>query len=112
MGEEYPAIDYIQVVTVVGTRAEAQAIADALVTRRLASCVQVVGPIASTYWWQGQIERAEEWMCVIKSREDLYPAVERTIRENHSYETPEILAAPVVKGDAAYLAWLEENLVK
>jgi len=51
---------YVQVITTTETKADAQAIADALVERRLAGCAQVIGPIASTYWWQGEIETARE----------------------------------------------------
>ena len=59
--------DYIQVVTTTETKADARTIANAIVEKRLAGCVQIVGPITSTYWWQKEIETAEEWMCVIKT---------------------------------------------
>ena len=102
--------EHIQVLTTTGSRADAQAIADALVEQRLAGCVQVVGPITSTYRWQGKVETAEEWLCLAKSRRDLYEAVERAIRAVHPYEEPEILAVPVTAGSASYLRWLDENL--
>lgn len=98
--------EIIQVVTTTSTRDEAQRIADALVARHLAACVQVFGPIASTYRWQGQVQHGEEWACTIKTRRALYAEVERAIRELHSYETPEILATPVEAGAERYLAWL------
>lgn len=101
---------YIQVFTTTGSKTDAQAIADALVVQRLAGCVQIVGPITSTYRWQGRIETAEEWLCVAKSRGELYEAVERAIREVHPYEEPEILAVPVSAGSASYLRWLDESL--
>lgn len=104
--------DYIQVFTTTASKADAQAIADALVMQRLAACVQVVGPIMSTYRWQGQVETAEEWLCIAKSRGDLYAAVERAIRAVHPYEEPEILAVPVAAGSASYLRWLDENLAE
>lgn len=103
-------VDHIQVLTTIGSKADAQAIADALVAQRLAACVQVVGPITSTYRWQGQVETAEEWLCIAKSRSDLYAAVERAIRAVHPYEEPEILAVPVTAGSASYLRWLDDNL--
>jgi periplasmic divalent cation tolerance protein len=102
--------DYIQVLTTADTKANAQAIADALVEQRLAGCVQIVGPITSTYRWQGKVETAEEWLCIVKSRGDLYEAVERAIREVHPYEEPEILAVPVTEGSGSYLRWLDDNL--
>lgn len=102
--------EYIQVLTTTSSKADAQAIADALVAQRLAACVQVIGPITSTYRWQGQVETAEEWLCIAKSRGDLYAVVEQAIRAVHPYEEPEILAVPVTAGSASYLRWLDDNL--
>jgi periplasmic divalent cation tolerance protein len=102
--------DFIQVVTTTSGKPEAEAIAQALVEGRLAACAQVLGPITSTYWWQGKIETAQEWQCWIKSRRDLYPQVEEAIRRLHSYQTPEIVAIPLLAGSADYLAWLEAEL--
>ena len=96
----------IQVLTTVETPTDAQAIADVLVTRRLAACVQIVGPITSTYRWQGEVGTAEEWLCVIKSQRGLYEELEQAILEAHPYDVPEILAVPVVTGSKAYLDWL------
>jgi len=101
---------YIQVITTTDTKADAQAIADALVERRLAGCIQVIGPITSTYRWQGEIETASEWLCVIKSRQDLYDALEAAILEMHPYDVPEILVTPVTGGSESYLDWLDGML--
>jgi periplasmic divalent cation tolerance protein len=102
--------DYVQVTPTTETKADAQAIASAVVEQRLAGCVQIIGPIASIYWWQGKVETADEWLCVIKSREDLYEQLEKAIQEVHPYEVPEILAIPVTRGSKSYLAWLEDEL--
>jgi periplasmic divalent cation tolerance protein len=104
--------DYIQVMTTTAAKADAQRIAGALVQERLAACVQVLGPIESTYRWQGAVETAEEWLCLIKSRRELFPQIEEAIRRNHPYQVPEILAIPVVAGSAAYLAWLENETAR
>ncbi|MEM3659654.1 MAG: divalent-cation tolerance protein CutA [Thermoproteota archaeon] len=103
---------YIQVLTTTGGREEAVKIARILLDRRLAGCVQVLGPVSSLYWWKGKIEEAEEWLCVIKSREDLYEELEKTIRENHSYEVPEIITMPIVSGSRSYLEWMSMELKK
>lgn len=66
---------YIQIVTTAGNEEQAEKIAKSLVENRLAACVQTVGPITSTYWWQGKIEKAQEWLCLIKSKTDLYEQV-------------------------------------
>src|SRR3954447_15542016 len=84
--------DFLQIVTTASTREEADTIAQSLVAKRLAACVQVWGPVHSTYRWQDQLESGQEWACAIKTSKALYGAVERAIRELHSYEVPEILA--------------------
>ena len=102
--------EYLQVVTTTATREDAQKIADALVEKRVAGCVQILGPIVSTFWWQGKIERTEEWLCVIKSEGRFYSRLEQSIKELHSYETPEIIAVPIVAGSRQYLEWLSDEL--
>jgi periplasmic divalent cation tolerance protein len=101
--------DHIQVVTTTATQADAQRIAQMLVESRLAACVQIVGPITSTYRWQGKIETAQEWQCVAKTRRDLYARVEEAIRRAHPYEVPEILAMPIVAESPDYARWLDEQ---
>jgi periplasmic divalent cation tolerance protein len=99
--------DYIQVVTTTEKQEDAQRIGRALVESRLAACVQLIGPISSTYRWQGKIETAQEWQCWAKSRRELYDQIEQAIRRIHPYEVPEILAIPILAGSASYLAWLD-----
>jgi periplasmic divalent cation tolerance protein len=101
---------YIQVVTTTGSREDAERIAKMLVERRLAACVQISGPITSTYRWEGAIETASEYQCTAKSRLDLFAQLEQAIREIHPYQTPEILATQIFAGSAAYLGWLDAEL--
>ncbi|HEY0318116.1 MAG TPA: divalent-cation tolerance protein CutA [Solirubrobacterales bacterium] len=102
--------EYVQVMTTVGSEEEAERIAAALVGARLAACVQTIGPIASRYRWQGEIEEAREWQCLAKTEATRYAEVEEAIRRVHSYDEPEILAIPVLAGSAGYLAWISENV--
>jgi periplasmic divalent cation tolerance protein len=102
---------FIQVMTTVEKKEEAEHIARSLVERRLAACVQILGPITSIYRWKGQVETAGEWLCLIKTREDCYGAVEEAIRSIHTYETPEIIATPITAGSHDYLDWLQNQLV-
>jgi periplasmic divalent cation tolerance protein len=99
-------IDTIQVITTTGTKEAAGRIARALLEERLAACVQVAGPITSRYWWEGAIEQAEEWLCLIKTTGGLFERLEQAIKAAHPYDVPEILATPVVAGNGDYLAWL------
>jgi periplasmic divalent cation tolerance protein len=104
-----PVTEYIQVSTTVNSKATANKIARKLLDERLASCVQVLGPIDSHYWWKGRIERAREWTCFIKARASHYRKIEATIKRLHPYEVPEILAFRVLHGQADYLRWIEEE---
>ena len=101
---------FIQVITTTAQREDAEKIAEVLVEKRLAACVQIIGPIRSIYRWKGNIEREKEWQCLIKTRRDLFDEVEQAIRAIHPYETPEIIALPIIKGSTDYLAWLQEEL--
>jgi periplasmic divalent cation tolerance protein len=101
---------YLQISTAVASRNEADRIAAALVERRLAGCVQIIGPVRSVYRWQGAVEQAEEWLCLIKTSVALLAEVEEAIRSLHSYECPEIIATSIVAGSEGYLAWLGEQM--
>jgi periplasmic divalent cation tolerance protein len=101
-----PGGGYLQVATATGTKEEADRIAARLVERRLAACVQVVGPISSTYRWRGGVESAQEWLCLIKTTAVRYEECSATIVDLHSYDLPEITATPLVAGSPDYLAWM------
>ena len=101
---------YIQVTTTTETRQDAQRLATALVEQRLAACVQVVGPVTSTYWWEGEVQVADEWQCLVKSTAARFPQVCDAILDLHPYEVPEVIAVPIVDGSEAYLAWLEAEV--
>lgn len=92
-----------------GGRQEAIAIADALVERRLAACVQLM-PIESTYRWDGAVQHDAEVLLVAKTMLDRFDAVAACIRALHSYDVPEIVAVPIVAADTTYLAWVEAEV--
>jgi len=97
----------IQVFTTVEKREDADRIASSVVSKRVAACAQVLGPIQSTYWWKGKVEQAGEWLLMMKTRQDLYSALEKEIKSVHPYEVPEIIALPIVAGSEPYLEWIE-----
>ena len=103
---------HLQVATTTEHKEDAEKIGKALVERRLAACAQLVGPIVSTYWWKGTIETAEEWMCYVKTRTSLYNELEAAIKAIHPYETPEIVAVPIIRGSDDYLEWLDTEVKK
>lgn len=101
--------EFITVQTTIDSKEGAQKIAEAIVGKHLAACAQVSGPITSTYWWQGKMEQAEEWICTAKTRSELYNKLEQAIREVHTYDVPEILAVNVVAGSPDYLNWVSQE---
>ena len=98
------------VLSTAGSREEAQKIARALVERRLAACVNVVGPIDSSYRWQGKVESATEWLLLAKTTAAQFSAVRDAIRELHSYELPECIQVAIETGSEEYLAWIGESV--
>jgi periplasmic divalent cation tolerance protein len=101
--------DVVQLSTTLGSREAATALAAALVRERLAACVQVLGPLRSTYRWKGAVEEAEEWLCLAKTTAERQEATIARVRALHPYEQPEILVTPVTAGDAGYLAWVRRE---
>jgi periplasmic divalent cation tolerance protein len=99
--------DYIQVITLTPDRRGARKIADALIKRKLAGCVQIVGPVESAFVWKGKLRKAREWMCLIKTKKTKYHEIEAEIKKIHGYKVPEILAFPISEGSKEYLGWLE-----
>ena len=81
----------------------------AAVEARLAACGQVAGPIASTYWWEDSIERAEEWLIMLKLPADRYEDLAAFLTERHSYDEPEIIATAIVTGSPGYLDWIGQE---
>jgi periplasmic divalent cation tolerance protein len=100
---------YVQVQTTTDSRAEAMELAHDAVAARLAAVGQVAGPIASIYWWEDGLERAEEWLVMLKLPADRYQQLADFLAERHSYDEPEIVATPIVAGSPAYLSWIEEE---
>ncbi len=104
--------EYIQVFTTTDKEEDARKIARILVEKKLAACVQIIGPIKSIYRWKGNVEESVEWLLIIKSRKVLYEELERVVKEIHPYETPEIVATPIVGGSKDYFEWFNQTLKK
>lgn len=98
------------VLVTVNTQTLAQEIAKALVSDRLAACVNLY-PIHSVYTWEGKLEEAAEWQLVIKTDLALFAEIESTLQTLHPYDVPEILALPIQRGSQPYLSWMT-NVVR
>ena len=96
------------VLSTAGSEQEAHKIAHILVKRRLAACVNILPRVQSIYRWKGEIESAQEWLLLIKTRADKFSAVRDAIAELHSYEVPECIVLEIEDGSLPYLQWLEK----
>jgi periplasmic divalent cation tolerance protein len=103
------ADSYLQVTTTTDSEAEAQSLATVAVENRLAACAQVLSPMRSVYWWEGKVESAQEWMVLLKTTAARVDQLIQRLRSEHSYDTPEIVAVPIVAGHPAYLGWIAEE---
>lgn len=103
-------LDFIVVYVTAASTEEADHLAQALVGEKLAACVNRVKSVQSVYRWQGQVEHSEEELLIIKTRKELFSALEKRVRELHSYSVPEIIAMPLIAGSAGYLEWLQEQV--
>lgn len=100
---------YQQVSTTVDTRSAAVELTGSAVRARLAACGQVVGPITSSYWWDGEVQSAEEWLVLFKTTEDRAKALVEHLRSTHPYDVPEVICTPITAGNPAYLTWIDQE---
>jgi periplasmic divalent cation tolerance protein len=98
--------------TTASSREEAQTIATELVSRRLAACVNILGPVSSVYHWEGEVEKSEEFLLLIKSTEARFPAIQEAIGELHSYQVPELISFAIDSGLESYLDWIAASVRK
>jgi periplasmic divalent cation tolerance protein len=97
----------VEVTVTAASAEEAERLASMAVERRLAACAQVSGPVTSTYWWEGTLSTATEWVCVYKTVVRRVAALTSAVRSAHSYDVPEVVVSPITGGDEDYLAWLD-----
>jgi periplasmic divalent cation tolerance protein len=90
-----------------GTEAEAHKIAELLLTKRKAACVNILPGVDSSFWWQGKLDSAQESLLIIKTRASLLPEIIELVKSVHSYEVPEIIALPIIGGNEDYLKWID-----
>ncbi len=104
--------EFIVVLVTCGSEEEALKIAHTLVEDHLAACVNLVHPIRSIYRWEGKIWDKNEWLLVIKTREQRFGELKKKVKSLHSYAVPEIISLPITEGSSTYLRWLKEMTIE
>jgi periplasmic divalent cation tolerance protein len=99
--------DRIIVLITTSSEEEAHKIAESLVNRRKAACVNIVPRVDSLFWWKDKLDSARESLLLVKTKASLFPEIISLVKEIHSYEVPEIIALPIIAGSEDYLKWLD-----
>jgi periplasmic divalent cation tolerance protein len=102
--------EYIIVFVTTASKHEAEEIVQHLLGDKLIACGNIIGPVNSFFRWSGKVDRAEEYVALMKTRRDLFQRLSEVVKILHSYEVPEIIAVPVMEGSKDYLDWLETCL--
>ena len=101
---------FIQIQTAVPKMNDARKIAEILARKKLSACTQITGPVESVYKWKGKLVQQKEWLCLIKTKKNLYKKVENEIKKIHPYKLPEIIATPIISGSKGYLNWIKKEV--
>ena len=102
------SMENVVVFITVSSKKEAEKIAASLVKKGLAACVNIIGGVESIFKWKGKIEKADELLLLAKTKKSLFKELRDEVKSLHSYETPEIIALPIVMGDKDYLKWVKD----
>ena len=102
---------YIVILVTAKDKKEATKIARGLLESQLIACANIIGGVQSLFWWRGKIDSSKEVLLVLKTKKILFNKVSAKVKSLHSYETPEIIALPIVNGSKDYLKWLDSNVV-
>jgi len=103
--------NYIVVLITVKDSEEAQKIANSLLKRRQAACVNIVPEVNSHFWWKDKLDSARESLLIVKTKESLLPELIKSVKKIHSYSIPEIIALPIVGGSQDYLEWIDSEVI-
>ena len=98
------------VLTTLPTRAQARRISQLVLRNKLAACINVIGPVESSFWWDDKIDRAKEWLLLIKTRASHFARLRRFLEKNHPYSVPEIVGLPMMRGNTPYLNWIKKSV--
>ncbi len=103
--------EFITILVTTASEEEAERIAEELLAAKLIACANIVGGVRSLFSWAGAVQKEQEILIIMKSRQVLFEEIEQKVRQIHSYDVPEILALPILTGSGPYLQWLGEETV-
>lgn len=98
------------VLTTLPTPSKARRLTKLILQKRLAACVNIIGPMESSFWWNKKIDRCKEYLLFIKTQASHFGRLKKLIETHHPYSVPEIICLPVKGGSAPYLNWIEQNV--
>jgi periplasmic divalent cation tolerance protein len=101
--------EYVVVWITAANEKEANDIASSLIEDKLAACVNIIKGVQSLFWWDGKVDNAQEVLLTAKTSQERFDQLARRVKELHSYDVPEIIALPIVKGSEDYLKWIGES---
>ncbi len=104
--------EFVTILVTAASEAEAEVIADQLLSAKLIACANIVGGVRSVFSWAGAVQRESEVLIIMKSRQALFQEIEQKVRQLHSYDVPEILAIPILTGSEPYLQWLGDETAR
>ncbi|MEM2104090.1 MAG: divalent-cation tolerance protein CutA [Candidatus Bathyarchaeia archaeon] len=100
----------IIILVTASSKEEAEKISEILLNEKLVACVNIMGPVYSSFWWMGKIDKAEEHLILMKTKRGLFNKLSKRVKAIHSYKVPEIIAVPILEGSEDYLKWIEESI--
>lgn len=101
---------HIVVLVTAKDRDEAGRIAEHLLTKKLAACVNILDTVHSLFWWKGNLDKSDEALLIIKTKEELFDKLQEAVKSVHSYDVCEIIAIPIIKGNKDYLQWIDQSV--
>ena len=101
---------FLVVLTTLPNLAQSRRLTRLILRKKLAACINIVGPARSFFWWKGKVDSAKEYLLLIKTRQSQFNRLRTFLEKHHPYSVPEIIALPVTKGNASYLNWLRANV--
>ncbi len=101
---------YIVAFVTCSSKKEAMLIANKLLNKKLAACVNIIEGLSSFFWWKGTVDKAAESLLIIKTVKNNFGKIEKTVKKLHSYDVPEIIALPIVAGSRSYLKWIDDSI--